>query len=772
MAWRFAALGGATAGLLVSPFLAPAIDRAWALVAVAAVAVVTLAAFRPRAPVGAAAGTSWLACLALATAIAGAAAGSARLAAIDRGALDLAAGREAVVRGFVAAVPTRSGGEVSVRIETPDGRILVRAPEPVADLAVGSAVRVSGTIRDPGDWERTRLERLGIRDLLAADRIEAVAGRRGGLTGQLDQVRSRAEAALGAGTTAEAASLLRGFVLGQDDRIDAATVEEFKASGLAHLLAVSGQNVILLAVLATVALALLGVPLRSRLAWILALIAIYVPVAGAGASIQRAGVMGAAGIVAALAGRPRSRWYALLLAACATLGLDPRASADIGWQLSFAAVGGILLGSRPMAELIAGGARGWRRALADAVALTVAATIATAPLMAHHFGTVSLVSLPANLVALPAVAPVMWLGMLVAAAAQLSWLPVEPLTWLAGLLAAYIAQVAAWFGAPAWAQAELALGHPFGLALGYALAGTGLALVLRWAARRRSLRPAGAAGSTASRRRAVLAITVLVAVAAVAAAAVPSREAAGRVPGLRLTLLDVGQGDAILLEPDGRDPVLVDTGPAGAKVAERLEQRGIDRLAALVITHPENDHDGGAADVLARIPTGRLVFARASPVTVAAARGAGTRPVRVAAGARLRYGALRLSVLWPPPQRLAAQRGSPLDDPNSLSLVTVARWHGFEALLAGDAEAEAAPLAPGPVDVLKVAHHGSEDAGLERLLTDAQPRLALISVGENPYGHPSPATLAALDALAVPVLRTDQEGEIAIDVADYGWSVR
>jgi competence protein ComEC len=772
VAWRFAALGGATAGLLVSPFLAPAIDRAGALVAVSAVAVVTLAALHPRAPVGAAAATSWLACLALATAIAGAAAGSARLAAIDRGALDLAAGREVVVRGFVAAVPTRSGGEVSVRIETTDGRILARAPEPVADLAVGAAVRVSGTIRDPGDWERARLERLGIRDLLAANEIETVAGRRGGLTGQLDQVRSRAEAALGAGTTAEAASLLRGFVLGQDDRIDAATVEEFKDSGLAHLLAVSGQNVALLAVLATAALALLGVPVRSRLAWILALIAIYVPVAGAGASIQRAGVMGAAGIVAALAGRPRSRWYALLLAACATLGLDPRASADIGWQLSFAAVGGILLGSRPMAGLIAGGARGWRRALADAVALTVAATLATAPLMAHHFGTVSLVSLPANLVALPAVAPVMWLGMLAAAAGQLSWLPVEPLTWLAGLLAAYIAQVAAWFGAPAWAQAEVALGHPLGLALGYALAGTGLALALRWAARRRSLRPAGGAGLTASRPRVVLAITVLVAVAAVAGVAIPSREAAGGVPGLRLTVLDVGQGDAILLQPAGRDPVLVDTGSAGAEVAERLEQRGIDRLAALVITHPEDDHDGGAGDVLARIPTGRLVFARASPVTVAAARGAGTRPVRVAAGSRLRYGALRLNVLWPPPQRLAAQRGSPVDDPNSLSLVMLARWHGFEALLAGDAEAEAAPLAPGPVDVLKIAHHGSEDAGLESLLADAQPRLALISVGENPYGHPSPATLAALDARAVPVLRTDQEGEIGIDVADYGWSLR
>ena len=271
-------------------------------------------------------------------------------------------------------------------------------------------------------------------------------------------------------------------------------MEEFKASGLAHLLAVSGQNVVLLAVLAAVVLAVLGVPLRSRLAWILVLIAIYVPVAGAGASIQRAGVMGAAGIVAALAGRPRSRWYALLLAACATLALDPRASADVGWQLSFAAVAGILLASAPLADALAGGAGGWRRALADGVALTVAATLATAPLMAHHFGAVSAVALPANLVALPAVAPVMWIGMLAAAAGQLAWLPVEPLTWLAGLLAAFIAQVASWFAAPAWAQFEVSLESPIALAVAYAALAAGSALALRWIGRRRGLRAANASG--------------------------------------------------------------------------------------------------------------------------------------------------------------------------------------------------------------------------------------------------------------------------------------
>ncbi|MGH2987645.1 MAG: ComEC/Rec2 family competence protein, partial [Solirubrobacterales bacterium] len=269
------------------------------------------------------------------------------------------------------------------------------------------------------------------------------------------------------------------------------------------------------------------------------------------------------------------------------------------------------------------------------------------------------------------------------------------------------------------------------------------------------------------------AAVALVAVTAVASLLLPRPQASGEAPGLRVTILDVGQGDAILLEPVDGDPVLVDAGPAGAEVAEQLERHGIERLAALVITHPEDDHDGGAADVLARVPTGRLIFARARPLTVAAARAAGVRPVRVAGGARLRSGSLRIQVLWPPRERLAAQRGAALEDPNMLSLVLLVRWRGFEALLAGDAEAEAAPFAPDRVEVLKVAHHGSEDAGLDGLLEAAEPRLAVISAGaDNPFGHPSPATLATLGEHAVPVLRTDDDGEVTIEVSDDGWTVR
>ena len=148
-----------------------------------------------------------------------------------------------------------------------------------------------------------------------------------------------------------------------------ATEEDFRRAGLSHLLAVSGQNVTLLALLAMPLLAALGIPLRERLVWVLGLIAVYVPLAGAGPSIQRAGVMGAVGVLATLAGRRASRLYALLLALGVTLAIDPGVAADIGWQLSFAAVIGIFLlaaplrrGDRGPARRRGAGAAPWPRA--------------------------------------------------------------------------------------------------------------------------------------------------------------------------------------------------------------------------------------------------------------------------------------------------------------------------------------------------------------------------------------------------------------------------
>ena len=236
-------------------------------------------------------------------------------------------------------------------------------------------------------------------------------------------MRERAEHAVAAGLPAREGALARGMVLGQDEEIDESTRQDWRDSGLAHLLAVSGQNVMLLVALALPLLALARLGPFARGGALLVLVALYVPLAGAGPSLQRAGIMGAAGIAAMMLSRPASRWYALLLAAAATLALSPRAHGDPGWQLSFVAVAGILVLGRPLAAALARAgselcrdpdrplARAVVRGLAEGIAITAAATLATAPLVAHHFGTVPVAGLLANLVALPAVAPAMWLGM-------------------------------------------------------------------------------------------------------------------------------------------------------------------------------------------------------------------------------------------------------------------------------------------------------------------------------------------------------------------------
>jgi competence protein ComEC len=238
--------------------------------------------------------------------------------------------------------------------------------------------------------------------------------------------------------------------------------------------------------------------------------------------------------------------------------------------------------------------------------------------------------------------------------------------------------------------------------------------------------------------------------------------AIARAAELTVHFLDVGQGDAILLQPAGADPVLVDAGPPGAGLVDDLQRYGVERLGAVVVTHDQSDHAGGAGELLGRFPVSRLLFARLGTELRGRARASGVATVQLARGAVLRVGPLRLEVLWPPRELLGA--GSRGTDPNRLALVMLARWRGLSVLLTADAEAEGVPLEPGPVDVLKVAHHGSEDAGLSDLLDRLRPRLAVISVGAgNPYGHPSPLTLRTLAAHRVRTMRTDRDDDVVLE---------
>lgn len=362
-----------------------------------------------------------LALAAAALLLAGVALGGARLAAIDAPGAAIGDGLRIDAPAVLLEQPRPSlfGSQAEVELlsgPAAGATVVARASDDLswpAGVEVGSELAVSGYATPPRttpgaevDWA-AYLARRGVAAELELEAMHATGGRRGGLAGFFDALRARAEAALSEGLGPDDAALARGMVLGQDEDIDELVRDDFRASGLAHILAVSGQNVMLLGLLAIPLLVALGLGPRARLAALLGLIALYVPLAGAGPSLQRAAAMGAAGIVAMMLGRPASRSYGLLLAAAATLALNPRLVGDPGWQLSFAAVGGILVLGPGLRSALGG----LPRVAADGISLTVAATLATAPLLAHHFGTASVVSLPANLLALPAVAPAMWIGM-------------------------------------------------------------------------------------------------------------------------------------------------------------------------------------------------------------------------------------------------------------------------------------------------------------------------------------------------------------------------
>ncbi|HEY6889670.1 MAG TPA: ComEC/Rec2 family competence protein, partial [Solirubrobacter sp.] len=308
------------------------------------------------------AGRPLVAVLAVAALAAGSLFADARLTALDAGVLSASYGRTVQTRATVLEpVHERTVGPAVARVRLLDGlgageqavlRIRTgtyRAAGGAAWPEVGDIVSVSGTVAPLGFADAYQ-RRRNAHAAIAARQVLATGTRRGGVAGRLDGVRRHAEDGLAQGLKPPEAALLRGMVLGEDERLTDQVRDDFQNSGLAHILAVSGQNVVLLIVLVLGACALLGVPLQVRLVLASAIVVLYVPLAGGGPSIQRAGVMGVAGLVAALAGRPTRRWYALLLAAAATLALNPRAVGEPGWQLSFAAVIALLVGAKPLKE--------------------------------------------------------------------------------------------------------------------------------------------------------------------------------------------------------------------------------------------------------------------------------------------------------------------------------------------------------------------------------------------------------------------------------------
>lgn len=660
----------------------------------------------------------------------------------------------------------------TVRVIVPDG----------VDRAVGpggSDVVVSGR------WLRRRRlggapapERAGT---LVADRVE-VLPQGSGHAHPLVGLRLRIQGTL-RGRLGEAAPLAEALLLARREALDPAVRERFARAGVAHLLAISGFHI---AVVAGMVLSLLlAVGLRRPWAEGTAVAAVwaYVALIGAPHPALRAAVLVTAFGAARLLGRPVHPMGALGSAALVLVLASPRAVGDVGFQLSFAAAAGLVAWSgdlrrgmertvepalralrrRGVPERVA--APGRLRPLGTAVAAGVAATVATAPLAAWHFGRVAPGGIVLTLLLAPAVA---------AAVPGLAALVVADALWpgaaavLAGglaLLLEGVEAVAVWgSGLPG---ASVAVSRA-----GLGAAGAGLAVA---ATLLRLLPPLGGRA-----RRAVVA-------AGVAAAVLAAPAVAGGGDGdLHLHVLDVGQGDAIALRsPRGRW-LVVDAGPrregwdAGARVVVPfLRRRGVRRVEALLLSHPDMDHLGGAEAVVAALEVGAILDparAVARPAYVAllrAARSRGVRWVPAREGRRLDVDGVEVDVLHPPPGALDPSGGA-----NELSAVLRIRYGRFTALLPGDAPASVEVRVSGAVgdrrlDVLKVAHHGSGTSTPWALLRRSRPRLAVISVGRrNRYGHPDPGVVARLRAAGARVVRTDEAGDVhVIASADGRFSV-
>ena len=679
-------------------------------------------------------------------------------------------------------------------------RLLVWLPRGV-DAGAGDRLLVTSRIELAEDFDgfayREYLARQGIAAIARADSADVaaeasgptavLAGLRSMLLGGLNHLVPEPEAALGAG-----------ILLGVRSAIAPEINDAFATAGLTHVVAISGWNIAIVA--AIVAAAVRPLSRRPGGRWTTSALAAstvggYVLLTGASPSVVRAALMALAMLVARLGGSRAHAASALALAALVMLLAAPPVLWDVGFQLSLLATAGLVFFGTSVERRL----HRWPGWIREPVALTLAAQLTTLPVILVNFERLSLVAPIANVLVVPFVPIAMLFSALAAVAGVLDgsvYLPVvgDVLAWLAGGAAWLVLRVIVWLGMTVASVPNAAIDVAVPPAL--AVAWLPMLALASWAIRDSAAAPAASRADEAPGRLGAalgrLARPLPIGLGLVAVLLAIS--IASRPDGLlHLTVLDIGQGDAILVEaPDG-GTMLIDGGPDPELTLRRIGTNlpfFARRIDLLVLSHPHQDHVAGLVDVLDRFRVGAVLHAG-----IPFGNAAFGRLLTDAANARVAVALLRTGqvldlgagttarVLYP--AQADAEAPLPEGDINNGSVVLRLEFGGFSALLTGDAEApiESALASRGlleAVDVLKVGHHGSNSSTTAGLVDAIHPSVAIISSGAgNEYGHPAPETLATLAARpGIAVFRTDLQGDVEVVTdgttlrvrTDEGWS--
>jgi competence protein ComEC len=645
------------------------------------------------------------------------------------------------------SVPGRGGGEVDVPVR-------VLTTEDVEGVLPGTRLLLRARVlsADPLHGRAATLVAEAVQVTAEAPPLQDAAGR----------VRAGLRAAVSA-RPGDQAGLLPGLVVGDTSAVTADLDSAMRDSGLAHLTAVSGGNVAVVVVLVLALSRLVGLRRGFLQVGVVGLaVACYVVVARPQPSVVRAAAMTAV-VLAAIVVDARIRPLdALGWSVSGLVLLDPFLALSLGFAMSVAATAALVL----LAARWAGpseGLRGWRRIgrlLLGLVVVSAAAQAAVAPLVVGIGGGIPVGGVVANLLAAPAVAPATALGLVAAlvavASPALAALVAQPACWAVGWIAVVARVTSDRFGVLPWPDGW---GGGVVLALVLVLGGVGLVVARR-------------AGGVVT--RAALAVCAAGGLLALAPPASVPGAAAWPPAGWRIVMCDVGQGDSVVLAAGPGSAIVVDAGPDPATVDRCLRRLGVRRVALLVLTHFHADHVEGVPGVLRGRSVGPVLV---SPLPEPEGEQRRVRAwthdagvsVRVAApGDVWTVGAVTLRVVWP--RRILRGQGS---DPNNASVAITADIDGVTVLLPGDLEpaAQDALVASGelgPVDVVKVPHHGSSHQAAS-LLEVTRPRVALVGVGaDNDYGHPAAVTLNAYRVAGAVIGRTDLDGDLAVLLDDAG----